>query len=240
MRLAGRDDPHPGRHRVAEGVALGHQGAGDRPRGHRRAGQDLLGCSEARAAVVGDVHPDLARPVEVVVHEDDLGLVGRRGRRQDRGGDPVAIDAERRAAGAALRDCPRAVRPGRALVHRLPHVGLERRSPLTAGQVAEVDGIRLVGREAVVAAAWVGRCDLSPVRPLATGGVGDGAAAGRGVVELPQLVGGDRRLAAVGADIGQGVARRTRRQASTQGGEKGNRSRHGQYDCAPTPHYAPL
>src|SRR5207237_8264120 len=97
-----------------------------------------------------EIDPDLAWPVEVVVHEHDLGGA-RRAPSGYRGSDPVTVDAERRAAGTALRDGPGPVAPGVTVVHRLPHVGLQRsHAALASGQVAEIDRVRLVGGQAVV------------------------------------------------------------------------------------------
>ena len=92
------------------------------------------------------------------------------------------------------------------MVHRLPDVGLQRSHALASGQVAEIDRVRLVGGQAVVAAAGVGGGDPGPGFAQGSRGVGDRASAGGGVVELAQAVGDDRGLAAVGSDVGQAVA----------------------------------
>ena len=62
--------------RVAERVTLCDERARHGTGRHGRAGEDLPGSPERRTAVLRDVHPDLARAVEVVVHQHDLGLRG--------------------------------------------------------------------------------------------------------------------------------------------------------------------
>src|SRR5207248_9216183 len=118
-----------------------------------------------------------------------------------------AVDAEGAAAGSALGDHARTVRPRRAVVDRLPDIGLEGRDALAAGQVAEVHGVGLVRGQAVVAAVRVGGGDL--VTGGAAGGrrAGDGSAARGRVVELAAAVGHDRRLAAIRAHVGDAVRR---------------------------------
>src|SRR5207248_1059633 len=184
---------------------LRDHGSGDGAGGHARRGQNLLRRTEGGPAVVRDVHPDLAGSVEVVVHQHDLGLGGLGGGGQDGGGDPVAVDAEGRAAGAAgLRDGALAVGPARTVVHGLPDVGLERGRAFAAGQVAEIDRVGLVGGQAVVTAVGIGGGDLGPAGAAVVGAVGDGAAAGGGVVEDALGVRDDRGFAAVGAHVGDG------------------------------------
>ena len=148
-------DVGPGRNGVAGGV-------GERDRGlvstvPGEVGHHVDRIAERAAAVVRDVHPDLARAVEVVVGEHDRGGVGRPSRR-DVGGSPLPVDPERRATRAADvaaeddvgRVCP--VDPRLPVVERLPDVGLQRCCRLATGEVALVDRIRLVGEDAVVAA----------------------------------------------------------------------------------------
>src|SRR5258707_15208235 len=100
------------------------------------------------------------------------------------------------------------MRPSRAVIHGLPDVCLQRGNALAAGQVAEVDGVQLIGREAVVTVARVTRGDRFPRSPTIGRGVGHGPALGSGVVKLPKPIGDDRRLAYVSPDIGDAVGRR--------------------------------
>ena len=219
VRLPGRHDRDTRRHGVAQRVALGDERPGHCARRHPWLGEDLDRRTECRPTIARNVYPDLARAIEVVVHQDDLGPGGALSG-QDRCRDPVAVDPERRAARRALRQRALAVGPARALVRGLPHVCLERRDPLAPGEVAEVDSIRLVGREAVVAAARVGRRDLAPALAPVGREVGDRAALGSGDVQAPLRVRDDGRFAAVDADIHEPVTGRAGSTAKCVGHEQ--------------------
>ena len=160
-----------------------------------------------------DIHPDLARTVEVVVHEDNLGGVGGpAGRNRCR--HPVAVHAERRAAGAALGQRACSVCPGGAMVDRFPDVGLERGNALATREIAEVDGVGLIRRQAVVAAVGVRGGHRSPGLAPVGRGVGERPAARGCVIKLPDAVRDDRGFPAVRSDVRQAVAWGTGRQAA--------------------------
>ena len=159
-----------------------------------------------------DIHPDLARAVKVVVHKHDLGGAGGPAG-QDRCRHPIAVHAERRTAGAALGQRACSVRPGSPMVDRFPDVGLQRGHALAAGEVAQVDGVGLVRRQAVVPAVWVRGRHRSPGLAPVGRGVGERSPARGRVIELPEAVRDDRGFPAVRSDIRQAVARGTGRQA---------------------------
>ena len=140
-----------------------------------------------------------------MVHEHDLGIVCATTGLSDRCGNPIPIHAERTAARPAVRDRPAAVRPVSTLIRRLVHVRLKPQQSLAAVQVTEIDRVRLVGREAIVAAPRVRGRDLRPARPVIGRGIGHRPAAGGGVVQSAQAVGDDRRLAAVSTNIRDAV-----------------------------------
>src|SRR5207247_4072218 len=97
----------------------------------------------------------------------------------------------------------------RSTVDRLPDVGLEGRDSLAPREVAQVYGVRLIGSEAIVAAARISRRDLLPGGAAVRRAVGDRAATRGRVVQDALRIGHDRWLSAVGADIGYLVRRRT-------------------------------
>src|SRR4029077_6242838 len=140
------------------------------------------------------VHPDLAGSVEVVIHQHDLGWGARR---KDGCRDPVAVDPEGGATGGALRDGAGAVRPGGTFVYGLPDIGLQRCDAFAAREIAEVNGVGLVGGQAVVAALGVGGGDLLPRGAPVGRRVRDRPAVWMRAVELAEMVGHNRRLAAV-------------------------------------------
>ena len=81
-----------------------------------------------------------------------------------------------------------------------------------ARQIAEVNGVGLVGGQAVVAAFGVGGRDLLPCGALVGRRIRDRSAAGRCVVKPAETVGHDGRLAAVRPDVGDAIPRRGRGQ----------------------------
>src|SRR5207302_10393446 len=90
-----------------------------------------------------------------------------------------------------------APRPGLAMISRLEDICLESGGARDDVEIAQVHRIRLVGRQAVVAALQGGGGDRRPGPAVIGGRVGESPAAGRGVVQLPKTVGDDRRLSAV-------------------------------------------
>src|SRR4029077_752415 len=121
-------------------------------------------------------------------------------------------DPEGRATGGALRDGAGAVRPSGAVVDGLPHIGLQRCDAFAARETAEVNGVGLVGGQAVVATVGVAGRDLLPRGAPVGRRVRDRTATWRRVVELAEMVGHDRRLAAVRPDVGDAIPRRGRGQ----------------------------
>ena len=170
-----------------------------------------------------------------MVHEHDLGAGGRAAG-WDRRRDPVAVDAEGRAARCALRERARAVRPRLAVIDRLPNVRLQGRDALAAREVAEVDRVRLVSGEAVVSTARVGRRHLGPRGALVRRRVRDRSAARRRVVKLPKVVRYDRRLPAVGADVHHFVSRRRSRLGRARRDDHRRRGHGGQSALAQVTH----
>src|SRR4029077_15871395 len=81
---------------------------------------------------------------------------------------------------------------------------------LAAREIAEVNRVGLVGGQAVVATVGVGGRDLLPRGAPVCRRVRDRTARWRRVVELAEMVGHDRRLAAVRPDVGDAIPRRGR------------------------------